>query len=297
MKRPLQLDDIRIFIAVAEQRNVTKAAKQLALGKSTVSERLHALESQLGTPLIDATTRGVTLTDAGRAYYEQCAAPIYDLEQANAHVMAMQHRVSGLIRVSAPPELATSFLGPIIGKFLHEYPAVRIELDLSSRNVDLKAEQVDISLRIGEIQDGTLIARRVCELRRHIYASCDYITLHGLPTGPKDLARHRCIAFPLLGNGVEWRFARGKQRVLVPVQGALSVNSLGFVREAVVSGFGIGMLPDFMAVALEQEGTIVRLCPDWEFDSIAVHAIVPNRHMLAKTRAFMAFVIAHVGAG
>ncbi|MDQ1923632.1 LysR family transcriptional regulator [Massilia pseudoviolaceinigra] len=289
-----QLDNIRIFVAVAETASVTKAALALGLAKSTVSDRIRDLEAQLNVRLISSTTRRITLTESGRIYYERCGGVLAALNAANAEVSAMQTRVTGTIRVSAPVELAVHLLGPAIGQFLGKNPAAKIHLHLGSENLDMVKERMDLSLRIGTVHDQDLVARRICSVSRRAFASPAYIRRYGMPLKPQDLVRHQCILFPHVDDQADWLFLWGDRRQTVTVAGPISVNSLGFVREAVVAGVGVGILPELLSMDLLRQGVIVPVCGNWQAPSLDVSILTPTRHVLAKTRALIEFLVHQV---
>lgn len=292
----MQLDYIRSFVEVVTQASVTKAAAALRLSKSTVSEHIRALERSLGTQLLLTTTRKISLTPVGRSYYEQCAATLAELEAAGERARKQQSQPLGTLKISAPVEMAVYFLGPHLLAFSNQYPALRIELDLSSRNIDLRAEGFDIALRLGVIDDADLVVRPLATFERHLFASPAYLERTGRPAMPADLHQHRCLVFPRLGETAIWKLTRGRQAVNLEVGGPVSVNNLSFVFEAIVSGFGIGILPQFISEKAEAEGLICKVLPEWAVARSNLSAVTPTRHVLARTQVFIEFLKARLNA-
>ncbi|WP_157778596.1 substrate binding domain-containing protein [Massilia violaceinigra] len=191
---------------------------------------------------------------------------------------------------SAPVELAVHLLGPAIEQFLGNNPAAKIHLHLGSENLDMVKERMDLSLRIGTVHNQDLVARRICSVSRRAFASPAYIQRYGMPLKPQDLVRHQCILFPHIDDQADWLFLWGDRRQTVTVAGPISVNSLGFVREAVVAGVGVGILPELLSRDLLRQGVIVPVCGNWQAPSLDVSILTPTRHVLAKTRALIEFL-------
>jgi DNA-binding transcriptional LysR family regulator len=293
----MQLEPIRSFVTTVEQHSVTKAAALLGLSKSTVSDHIHALERALGAQLLLTTSRRMALTPVGRAYYAECAAALAELEAAGERVKWLQQHPSGVLRVAAPVELAMHVLAPVMAEFAERHAQIRIELDLSSRNLDLRGEGFDLALRMGTITDGDLVARPLAQYSRGLYASPAYLARAGTPTAPLQLARHHCVLFSRASTPSSWQLRHGAQTVEVEIDGPLRVNSMGFVRAALLADCGIGMLPEFMVTEDVTAGRLQRVLPAWALAPAQLSAVTPSRQLAARTRAFIDFLAARLGPG
>lgn len=281
------LDDALIFTRVVECHSFTLAAKGLGMQKSTVSRRLALLEDRLGVRLLNRTTRKLRLTEVGQAYYERCRQIMLDFAEAEQAVMQLQHEPSGLLRISSPIEFGQMFLAQAIGAFMRQYPQITAEVELTARYVDPVEEGVDIVLLIGQPQDSTLIARKLLETRRSLYASPEYLALHGEPSAVSDLVGHRAIHlindppryWPLTGHSIA-------------SQSVMTCNNVTFAREAVLAGAGIGGLPDMICTEAVAQGRLVNVLSGVELPSGELYAIYPSRRFQAmKVKTFLDFLI------
>ena len=232
------LDDALIFTRVVECHSFTLAAAGLGMQKSTVSRRIAQLEERLGVRLLNRTTRKLRLTEVGQAYYERCRQIMLDFAEAEQAVMQLQQAPAGLLRITAPIEFGQLFLGGVLGAFMREYPQIAAEVELTSRLVDPLEEGVDIAIRVGVPQDSTLIARKLFESRRALFASPDYLVQQGVPRVLSDLASHRAVV-QSHDSGRYWPLLEAQ----VSCQRTLVCNNITFLREALLAGAGIGCLP------------------------------------------------------
>lgn len=281
------LDDALIFTRVVECHSFTLAAQGLGMQKSTVSRRIALLEERLGVRLLNRTTRKLRLTEVGQAYYERCRQIMLDFAEAEQAVMQLQQEPSGLLRISAPIEFGQLFLGRVLGDFMRQYPQINAEVELTSRNVDPVEEGVDIVILVGQPQDSTLIARKLFESGRRLYASPDYLARHGQPRTVADLAGHRAILLPQDGSRY-WPLSGetiGCQRVL-------SCNNITFAREAVLAGAGIAGLPIMISERAVREGRLVELLPEARLPVGELYAVYPSRRFQAmKVKTFLDFLM------
>ncbi|MWV14227.1 LysR family transcriptional regulator [Pseudomonas sp. R-28-1W-6] len=282
------LDDALIFTRVVECHSFTQAAQSLGMQKSTVSRRIALLEERLGVRLLNRTTRKLRLTEVGQAYYERCRQIMLDFAEAEQAVMQLQQEPSGLLRITAPIEFGQLFLGSVLGRFMRQYPQISAEVELTSRDVDPVEEGVDITIQVGQPHDSTLIARKLFETRRHLYASPEYLELQGMPQCIEDLAGHRAIIlpqdspryWPLLGEHIAC------QRVL-------SCNNITLAREAALAGAGIATLPLMITEEAVQNGRLVALLPDARLPVGELYAVYPSRRFQAmKVKTFLDFLMA-----
>jgi DNA-binding transcriptional LysR family regulator len=281
------LDDALIFTRVVECHSFTQAAHGLGMQKSTVSRRIALLEERLGVRLINRTTRKLRLTEVGLAYYERCRQIMLDFAEAEQAVMQLQQEPSGLLRITAPIEFGQLFLGRVLGDFMRLYPQINAEVELTSRHVDPVEEGVDIAILVGQPQDSTLIARKMFETTRRLYASPDYLEQHGTPLVVGDLLAHRAVLlpndssryWPLLGESILC------QRVL-------SCNNITFAREAALAGAGIAGLPVMISALAVADGRLVELLPEASLPVGELYAVYPSRRFQAmKVKTFLDFLM------
>jgi DNA-binding transcriptional LysR family regulator len=286
------LDDALIFTRVVECHSFTLAAEGLGMQKSTVSRRLAQLEERLGVRLLNRTTRKLRLTEVGQAYYERCRQIMLDFAEAEQAVMQLQQEPAGLLRITAPIEFGQLFLGQVVGAFMAEYPQITAEVELSSRPVDPLEEGVDIAIMAGQPHDSTLIARKLFDVSRRLYASPAYLAAHGHPQTPGDLLEHRAILLPL-DNPRHW-----------PVLGenlscrrVMSCNNVSFAREVVIAGAGIAGLPQMICAEALRRGDLLEVLPEVSLPSNGVYAVYPSRRFQAmKVRTFLDFIIQRLPA-
>ncbi len=281
------LDDALIFTRVVEYHSFTQAAHSLGMQKSTVSRRIALLEERLGVRLLNRTTRKLRLTEVGQAYYERCRQIMLDFAEAEQAVMQLQQEPSGLLRITAPIEFGQLFLGNVLGAFMRQYPQITAEVEITSRTVDPVEEGVDIAIQVGQPQDSTLIARKLFESTRRLYASPAYLAIHGTPGEPADLSAHRAVLLPQ-DSTRHWSLLG----VSVPCQRALSCNNITFAREAVIAGAGIAALPLMISDDAVRRGVLVELLPQARLPSGELYAVYPSRRFQAmKVKTFLDFLM------
>jgi DNA-binding transcriptional LysR family regulator len=285
------LDDIAVFVAVVEQRSFAAAAGRLHLPPTTVSRRVRQLEDRLGTRLLNRTTRSLSLTEAGAAYFESCRAGLGLIEDADRGARGMQAEPSGVIRISTPVDFAVVLLSDIIADFLRRNPKVKIELQLTDERLDLHRARIDIAVRTGELPDSSLVAKKLGEGRRRWYASPGYLAERGTPRHPHELKDHDCIIRGDSTEGVSWTFASGNEVEVVPVTGRICANVMSFCMHAAVAGLGIALLPEALARPDVAAGRLVSVLDDYVVDRGGLYLVFPsNRHMSAGVKAFVAHV-------
>ena len=299
MTQPPDLNEILVFVRVAEQRSLTKAGQLLGLPKSTVSRKLSQLESRLGASLVQRTTRTLSLTDAGQAYLDRCSRIIADLQEADSLVSSMQAGPSGMLRVAGPPELGNLLLSDLACEYLRAYPDVSLELDLSQRMVDLVAEGFDLAIRVGSLPDSTLVARKLGYPTFALYASPAYLATKAVPSTPAELSRHECLVFtarPDRGWHLEPEDGGAAQRL--EVVGRAATNSMSMLRDFAMSGFGIALIPEQMVRDDVGTGRLVRVLDAWRAVGAAMYAVYPGRRFLApKAEAFLELVMKRLRSG
>lgn len=279
-----------LFAAVAEAGSLVRASERLGVPKATVSRRLARLESGVGQQLMVRTTRRLNLTDFGRAFLEQCQRVAEEVEAANDFARSRERQPRGRLRVSMPADYAQYRLAGAIATFVEQHPDIQLDLDLSSRRVDLIGEQFDLVLRMGDLaNDATLVARKIDQQSFGLYASPIYAALHALPRVPDDLMDHACVRLlSARGAAVPWKLVCGGEVWEQVPPGRLTLNSPGVIQQLLLDGAGIGALPDQFVEADVRSNRLVRVLPDWCLPSVPAWAVMPTRRYLpAKTRAFL----------
>ncbi|MFA5678269.1 MAG: LysR substrate-binding domain-containing protein [Pseudomonas sp.] len=279
------LDDALIFTRVVECHSFTSAAATLGMQKSTVSRRLVQLEERLGVRLLNRTTRKLRLTEVGQAYYERCRQIMQEFAEAEEAIMQLQSEPTGLLRITSPIEFGQLFLGNVIGDFVRRYPALQVEVELTTRVVDPVEEGVDIAIQLGRPQDSSLVARPMLLSPRQLFASPVYLKEFGVPERPEDLMQHRCI-HTLADEGRRWHFQEPSVSIAVPQ--TITVNNITFAREAAVAGAGIINVPSFIAQSQVEEGGLCRVLEECVLPSTELYALYPSRRFqVMKVKTFI----------
>lgn len=283
---------LKVFRSVVEQGSFAKGARRVGLSPAAISKNIAELEAQLNVRLLNRTTRRMSLTEAGQIYYDQVARVLDDLQAADRSLGPLSERPSGLLRVSAPLTFTVTQLSARIIRFLETYPDLTLDLQLDDRRVDLITEGFDVAIRgIVRLEDSSLIVRKLTTLDMVVCASPDYLLRNGAPDNPMDLRQHNCIQFTLASHADEWTFTRGPQVLRVPISGRYKVTSSFAIHDALLHGFGIGMIPRQYIEADIRSGRLVTVLNDWKPTDTTVYITYPSRqHVLPKVRAFVDFL-------
>jgi len=292
-----RLAAIEAFVRVAECGSFSKAAERLHASKSVVSRQVGALEAELGARLLHRTTRALTLTEAGRSYFERAGRILADLAEADASVGQLQASPRGRLRVSAPMSFGALHLSPAMPDFLLRYPDVELDLIMNDRYVDLVDEGFDMAVRIGKLEDSSLVARKLAPMRRTVCAAPAYLEKSGTPASPDDLTAHECLCYSNVGLSQEWRFVHPDGRPWpVEVRGRLHANNGDALHAAALAGFGLAVLPSFLAGRDFQSGALVSVLEDFMPQDAALYAVYPHaRHLSPKVRAFVDYLAERFG--
>jgi DNA-binding transcriptional LysR family regulator len=289
-------DEMTSFVRVVEAGSISKAAEQLGMAKSGVSRRLAELESRLGVRLLNRTTRRSSLTDAGRSYYEGAVKLLSDVAELDAVVADSEASLKGRLRLAAPLSFGLCHLTPAIEEFMTAHPGVMIDLDFSDRQVDLVAQGIDLAIRIAELRDSSLKARRICPIRLMLCASPGYLEQHGTPRTPEELARHHVLHYDI-GGGPLLRLAdrRGGEQQL-HVEPQLVANNGDFLCDMAIAGHGIILTPTFIAWQAVALGELVPLMREWWPPPLNAYAVYPQtRYLSRRARGFIDFLAERFG--
>lgn len=286
----ISADDYLLFAAIVDRKSMASAAEFMAIPKATVSRRLSNMEAQLGQKLLIRTTRRLILTDFGLEFLEHCRRVAEEVAAAQDFLRSQDAQPHGRLRVSMPGDYARHHFSRAIATFIEAFPEVQIDLDLSSRRVDLIGERYDLAIRMGELSDdATLVAKKIDEHHFALYASPIYLGLYPAPQHPDDLAHHAAVR--LLsdrGSAVPWRLVNGKTVWEGVAPGRLTLNSPDMIQQLLLDGAGIGALPCSFAGEDVRLGRLVRVLPEWSLPAVPAWAVMPMRRYLpAKTRAFL----------
>ena len=291
-----KLNSIRAFTKVVQHSSFAAAARDLRLSRSAVSKHVIELEQELGGQLLSRTTRSVTATENGQAYYERCLAILSDLEEADLSATRLQAEVRGLLRINAPMSFGTLHLARAVADFMEKYPDLRIQLLLSDQQVDPVQEGFDVTLRIADLPSSSMIARRIAPARRAICASPSYLARHGTPKHPDDLRGHACLTYGHLATGNQWKLTGPDGDHWIAIPWTLCTNNAEVLRDAAVQGRGIALLPTFIAGADFQQGCLATILPGYQAPEISIYAIYPEtRHLSLKVRVFIDFLVERFG--
>jgi DNA-binding transcriptional LysR family regulator len=291
-----KLASMKAFTRVVQHRSFAAAARELHLSRSAVSKHVIDLEQELGAQLLSRTTRTVTPTENGLAYYERCIAILSDLEEADLAVARSHSEPRGLLRVNAPMSFGTLHLGRAIADFMEKYPELQIQLILSDQLIDPVQEGFDVTLRIADLAPSSMIARKIAPALRVICAAPSYLARRGTPQHPDELREHDCLSYGHLATGHQWKLTGPDGDHWIPVRWTLCTNNAEVLRDAAVRGRGIALLPTFIVGADLQAGRLRTILSEYKAPEIAICAIYPEtRHLSVKVRAFIDFLVERFG--
>ncbi|HLY54953.1 MAG TPA: LysR family transcriptional regulator [Stellaceae bacterium] len=266
-----------VFAKVAETGSFAGAAAELGLSAATVSKALQRLEARLGERLIHRTSRRFSLTETGRVLAVRAARILAEGEAAEAEAQASSAAPRGRVRLAAPMSFGLRHVAPALPDFLAAYPELSIDLQLDDRMVDLVAESIDVALRIADLPDSSLIARRLCPVRRWVVGSPAYFARHGAPQRPRDLAGHACLGYAYLASGETWRFTSlAGEEESVRIKGPLCATNGDALAPALEAGLGVALQPDFLAYEAVRDGRLVVAMADWSAPPSGLNLVTPS---------------------
>lgn len=286
------LTDIAVFVQVVESGSFTAAAEQLGLSRPVVSKYLSRLEDRLGARLLNRTTRRLSLTEAGQAFYRGSQRGLGEIAAAEAEVSQLQQAPRGKLRLNTPMSFGILHIAPGLAEFARRCPEVAIDMQLDDRQIDLVEEGFDLAIRIAELPDSSLVARRLGPCRHVLCASPDYLAQHGTPRTPDELRQHNAVTFRYQDSPNEWRFLTPDGRYAsVLVTGSIQMNNSLAIRQAILSGAGITLTPSFIVGEDIRAGRLHQLLPEYRAQELSIYAVFPQRrHLLPKVQAFIDFM-------
>lgn len=288
----VDLNALTVFVSVVDAGSFTGGATALGLPKGSVSRKISGLEAALGVRLLNRTTRKLSLTEIGRAYYEQCRKGLNELDEAARLVDQTVATPSGLLRISAPAEFGGGGLGDWVDIYLKRYDKTTVELVLSDLYVDLINQRIDLAFRSGRLDDSSFVARKLGPARRVLCASTDYLNRRGTPRVPGDLVEHDAIVYGPSVEGAIWRLDGPERDISVPLRARVAVDSMSFVLHAVRAGLGIGLVPESIARDDIKAGRLTRILDRYATEGQGIYAMYPsNRQLSANVRAFLDIVV------
>lgn len=292
----MNLDAIPVFVKVVEAGSFSGAARLLNMPKTTVSAKIAALERRLGLKLIQRTTRKLRVTEAGTKYFHHCANAIREMELGEAALQSTQSEPTGVLKVTAPVDIGHMVLPRITSAYLARYPGTSVELLVSNRIVDLIGEGIDLAIRVGTLQDSSLIAKRFFGVRATLWASPTYLEQLGRVSHPRHLARATFVGFKTLNT---LQLTNGKSEVDVPIVGRIVADDLEAIKALAVLGEGIAWLPDFLAADAVEAGSLVPVLPHWKSQTIGdVYFVYAGRKYASpKVQAFIQVALDIVAPG
>ena len=288
-----RLTEMEAFATVVDQGGFTDAARKMGISKSAVSKHVSSLEARLGARLLNRTTRRVSPTDIGLAYYDRARRVLNDAGEADALVTSMQSAPSGLLRISVATDFGVNHLSPILGEFMQDFPDITVNMVLNNRYVELISEGFDMAIRMGELEDSSLRARKLAEMSRRMVASPAYFEAHGRPEKIDDLNEHKLLHYSNAGGSGVWKLtAPSGEKRQVRTAGWLTVNDGQSLLNAAISGLGIAYLPDFLYADALEEGLVEEAIPSLPDDRQGIYAVYPpGRFTQPKVRAFIDFLV------
>ena len=286
------LNDMMVFLAVVEAGSFTLAAERLGIPKANVSRKVSRLESRLNITLLERSTRSQHLTEAGQRFLIHCKRVHEELDLATACVSELQHNFTGRLKIGASVSTGHYILKPVLSDFLEQYPELNVQLNLLNRRVDFIEEGFDVVIRIGELEDSNLVARKLGSINRPIYASPSYIEKSGTPSTIKELASHQILVINPLTNDHRLQFVSTTQvHHTLSTQPRLLVDDFAILKQTLLDGIGITAMPDYMCKNELALGKLIQILPEWSLPKLDVYALYPqNRSKIPKVKAFLDFV-------
>jgi DNA-binding transcriptional LysR family regulator len=276
------VDDMLLVIEVADAGSFTQAGVRLGLPKSTVSNRIAALESRLGLRLFNRSTRLVNLTNTGQVYLEYCRRVRAEVAAANMAMNNLKEQPQGMLRITCPEVTATYFMPKFLGEFAREFPLIQLQVIATNQHIDLIREGVDFAFRVGTVSSQDLIVRKISTISRVLVASPGYLNSASSIAVPNDLEKHRCLVHDALP---EWTFIRAEAHVTVRPPAAASSDSLGFLLRSSIEGLGVALLPAYVCRPAIASGQLLEVLPGWDLKTYDMRLVFADRRNQSKAQA------------
>jgi DNA-binding transcriptional LysR family regulator len=288
-----RMTSIATFVKIAEAGGFAAAARKLGVSPSTVTTQIQDLEDRLGVRLLNRSTRKVSLTEIGKAYYERCMHILIDMDEADTAVQAMHAKPSGVLHLNVSIAIPF-FVGPAIAEFTSRYPDVKVNMTMSDQMVDLVEEGIDLAITTMPVTNSNFVMRRVGSVRLLVCGSADYFARHGVPREPDDLVNHNCMKYTFSSWGSEWRFKSPEGQRAVHVSGNMEANSVNALKLAAVLGQGLILAPDFLVMGEIKSGKLIPVLSEFCSPELSINAVYPHRqHLATNVRSFLDLVTKH----
>lgn len=288
------MDDLRrmaIFYHVVNSKSFSQAARHLGIAKSAVSRHINLLEKHIGVRLLNRTTRTLSLTEAGEAYFQGCARIVAEADTINRRVNQLQEEPIGTLKISGPVSFGSTYLASIVAEFSQKYPELNVELLLDDKVIDMVAEGIDVGIRVGWLPDSNLVAKKIGDWPMLLCASPDYLNRYGRPETPADLVNHKWIVFSLFPKPNNWLFTKDNVEESIQLKGHLKTNNADCVRTFMLKGMGLSPSTSFMIGKDIEAGLLERVLPDYDCGNAGMYAVYQDRHyQQTKVRLFIDYV-------
>ena len=284
--------ELKAFCLVASNGGFSAAARQLGVATSSVTRLVDALEQRIGAPLLNRSTRSITLTDSGRGYFDHATQILASLDEADDAASGRDAEPAGVLRIAAPVTLAIRYIAPLLPELARRYPKLELDMRLNDALTNMVDEAIDVAIRIGNPeQQPNLIARKLAGHQRHIVASPAYLAAHGAPRTPDELGRHNCLLFAYGASRSTWRLRNSDLATEVEVRGSLHVNNSDMLRQAALGGLGLALLPGWLIQQDLADGKLVAVLTEYQANpgemDVGIYAVYPaNRRGASKIRVF-----------
>lgn len=286
-----KLNAISIFCKVIETQSFTLAAKQQNISVAMASKLVSQLEEHLKTRLLQRTTRKIMPTEAGMMYYQRSQGILLDLDEADSSITHLTSSLQGNLLISVPRDFGLLFIAPNLPTFMAKHPHLHIEVEFNDKKIDLLSESYDLALRIGYMEDSSLVSRKIGTTTVHFAASPNYLETNGIPQTPNDLEHHNGLLYKNAMNQVNWVGSRINQTQRFKIQSKVVSNSGFALLNMAKAGLGIANLPKFILGRAFEKGELIEILPEYKQQKLEIHVVYPNRrHLPIKVRAFIEFL-------
>jgi DNA-binding transcriptional LysR family regulator len=292
-----RITSMAVFKRAVDDGSLAAASRHFGISPEMAGAHVRSLETRLGARLMNRTTRRLHLTEVGASYYARCTAILADIEEAEAEASSQQAAPRGLLRMTTPLTFGVRHIAPAISDYVASHPEVSVEVVVSDRFVNLIEEGFDLAIRVGDLQESSLIARRLASAHLVVCAAPEYLHRAGRPETPSDLRRHACLIYTETLTPTKWRFEGADGHVeTVNVSGTISSSSVEFIRQLALAGHGVILAPSFFVGLDIAEERLTALLPDWRSRALPIHVLYPHRPLLsAKVRTFVDFLAERFG--